>query len=63
MVKPESGGFPVATSMSMDGKRAYVANLLDHTITCLSTQEAACPAPDGTKVASNKIDLRQTTTR
>jgi DNA-binding beta-propeller fold protein YncE len=31
MVKPESGGFPVATSMSMDGKRAYVANLLDHT--------------------------------
>jgi hypothetical protein len=30
--------------MTMDGKRAYVANLLDH---------ASCPAPDGTKVGSN----------
>jgi DNA-binding beta-propeller fold protein YncE len=59
MTNPESGGFPVATSMSMDGKRAYVANLLDHTITCLSVEEAACPAPDGTKVVSDKIDLRQ----
>jgi DNA-binding beta-propeller fold protein YncE len=59
MVKPESGGFPVATSMTNDGKRAYVANLLDHTIACLSVEEPACPNPDGTKVKNNKIDLRQ----
>src|SRR5581483_1286298 len=47
MVKPFSGGFPVATSMTNDGKRAYVANLLDHTIRCLSIDAPACPTPDG----------------
>ncbi len=64
MIKPESGGFPVATSMTNDGKRAYVANLLDHTIACISIAEPACPdqagpGKDGAKVAQNKIDLRQ----
>ena len=60
MVKPESGGFPVATSMTNDGKRAYVANLLDHTITCLSVTEAACPSKGGGSVVpTSKIDLRQ----
>jgi DNA-binding beta-propeller fold protein YncE len=59
MVKPVSGGFPVATSMTNDGKRAYVANLLDHTVRCLSVEAAACPTPDGKVVDTYSIDLRQ----
>jgi DNA-binding beta-propeller fold protein YncE len=59
MVKPFSGGFPVATSMTNDGKRAYVANLLDHTIRCLSVEAPACPTPDGSIQEAYTIDLRQ----
>jgi DNA-binding beta-propeller fold protein YncE len=59
MVKPFSGGFPVATSMTNDGKRAYVANLLDHTIRCLSISAPACPTPDGSIAETYSIDLRQ----
>jgi DNA-binding beta-propeller fold protein YncE len=59
MVKPVSGGFPVATSMTNDGKRAYVANLLDHTIRCISVATPACPTPDGSIVENYTIDLRQ----
>jgi hypothetical protein len=54
-----SGGFPVATSMTNDGKRAYVANLLDHTIRCISVATPACPTPDGSIVENYTIDLRQ----
>jgi DNA-binding beta-propeller fold protein YncE len=59
MVKPFSGGFPVATSMTNDGKRAYVANLLDHTIRCLSVDGPACPTPDGQIKDDYTIDLRE----
>jgi DNA-binding beta-propeller fold protein YncE len=59
MVKPFSGGFPVATSMTNDGKRAYVANLLDHTIRCLSVDAPACPTPDGQIAEAYTIDLRE----
>jgi DNA-binding beta-propeller fold protein YncE len=59
MVKPVSGGFPVATSMTNDGKRAYVANLLDHTIKCLSVDAPACPTPSGSIVPDYSIDLRE----
>ncbi len=59
MVKPFSGGFPVATSMTNDGKRAYVANLLDHTIRCFSVDAPACPTPDGSIKDAYTIDLRQ----
>ena len=59
MVKPQSGGFPVATSMTNDGKRAYVANLLDHTIQCISVEGPACPTPDGSIKDTYSIDLRQ----
>lgn len=60
MVKPFSGGFPVAVSMTNDGKRAYVANLLDHTIRCLSIDGApACPTPDGSIAETYSIDLRE----
>jgi DNA-binding beta-propeller fold protein YncE len=60
MVKPFSGGFPVAVSMTNDGKRAYVANLLDHTIRCLSIDGApACPTPDGQIQEAYTIDLRE----
>jgi YVTN family beta-propeller protein len=58
MVKPESGGFPVASSMTNDGKRAYTSNLLDHTVTCHSVAEPACPTPDGRTVPIYQIDLR-----
>lgn len=57
--KPESGGFPVATSMTNDGKRAYSGNLLDHTLTCLSIAEPACPTPEGGVVSRYVIDLRK----
>jgi DNA-binding beta-propeller fold protein YncE len=60
MVKPVSGGFPVAVSMTNDGKRAYVANLLDHTIRCLSIDGApACPTPGGGIADTYSIDLRE----
>jgi hypothetical protein len=60
MVKPFSGGFPVAVSMTNDGKRAYVANLLDHTIRCLSIDGApACPTPGGSIADTYSIDLRE----
>jgi DNA-binding beta-propeller fold protein YncE len=59
MVKPFSGGFPVATSMTNDGKRAYVANLLDHSIRCLSIDAPACPTPDGSIAEAYTIDLRE----
>ena len=60
MVKPFSGGFPVAVSMTNDGKRAYVANLLDHTIRCLSIDGApACPTPGGSIADTDSIDLRE----
>ena len=59
LVKPFSGGFPVATSMTNDGKRAYVANLLDHTIRCLSVDGPACPTPDGQIKDTYSIDLRE----
>lgn len=57
--KPESGGFPVATSMTNDGKRAYSGNLLDHTLKCLSLAEPACPTPEGGVAESYVIDLRK----
>lgn len=62
MVKPVSGGFPVATSMTNDGKQSYVSNLLDHTVTCISNNaaEPSCPVEGGgSKVFSNQIDLRK----
>ena len=59
MVKPQSGGFPVASSMTNDGKRSYTSNLLDHTVTCHSNAEAACPTPDGKVVDIYQIDLRK----
>ncbi|MGH9283593.1 MAG: YncE family protein, partial [Acidimicrobiales bacterium] len=45
-------------SMTNDGKRAYTSNLLDHTVTCHSVQEPACPTPSGAVVPIYKIDLR-----
>lgn len=58
MIKPESGGFPVASSMTNDGKRSYTSNLLDHTVTCHSIAESACPTPEGKVVDIYQIDLR-----
>ena len=58
MVKPKTGHHPVAASFTNDGKRAYIANLFDHTITCISVQEPACPTPTGAIQPTYNIDLR-----
>ena len=61
MNKPESGGFPVASSMSNDGLAGYTSNLLDHTVSCVSiTSTPGCyPEGGGARVAESKIDLRK----
>lgn len=60
MVKPESGGFPVASSITNDGKAGYTSNLLDHTVACVSiTAEPGCYNEAGAKVKESKIDLRK----
>jgi hypothetical protein len=59
IVKPQTGLGQVAASVTNDGKRAYVATLWDHTLTCLSIAEPACPTPTGEIRASYPIDLRQ----
>ena len=59
MVKPETGHHPVAASTDNASKRAYVANLFSHTVTCASIEEPACPTPDGKIVPTYNIDLRQ----
>lgn len=33
---------PIATGMHSSGEKYYVANLLDQTVTCVSTGDAAC---------------------
>ncbi|MGH8990870.1 MAG: YncE family protein [Acidimicrobiia bacterium] len=58
MVKPPTGHHPVAASASNDNKRAYIANLFSHTITCISIQEPACATPGGDVVPTYNIDLR-----
>jgi YVTN family beta-propeller protein len=59
MVKPETGLHPVAASTDNAGKRAFVANLFSHTVTCVSIEEPACSTPDGKIVDKYDIDLRQ----
>ncbi|MGH9035360.1 MAG: copper oxidase [Acidimicrobiia bacterium] len=61
VAKPKAGpGLgQVAASITNDGKRAYVASLWSHTLTCLSIKEPACPTPDGQITQTYDIDLRQ----
>ena len=59
LVKPKTGLGQVAASVTNDGKRAYVATLWDHTLTCLSIADPACPTPNGDIRAEYPIDLRQ----
>jgi len=59
MVKPETGHHPVAAVTSNDSKRAYVANLFSHTITCVSIEEPACGTPTGEVRPMYNIDLRE----
>jgi len=50
--------------MTNDGKRAYVANLLDHTIRCLSIDGApACPTPGVASPTPTQSTCGSTTTR
>jgi DNA-binding beta-propeller fold protein YncE len=58
MVKPKTGLHPVAASFTNDSTRAYVANLLDHTIVCVSVEEPACRTPNGGVQRTYTIDLR-----
>jgi YVTN family beta-propeller protein len=59
MFKPAMGPGQVAASITNDGKRAYIATLWDHTLTCVSIKEPACPTPTGEIRATYPIDLRQ----
>jgi hypothetical protein len=45
-------GVPIATGLHPSGEKYYVANLLDQTVTCVSTDEPACV--DGTDLVSTK---------
>ena len=59
LVRPRTGLGQVASSITNDGKRAYFATLWDHTLTCVSIAEPACPTPEGGVRAEYPIDLRQ----
>lgn len=54
--KPGTGFLPIASSMSGDSTKYYVANFLEHSISCVSVGAPACN--DGaTKVPQKKISL------
>jgi len=59
MVAPKTGHHPVAAVASNDAKRAYIANLFSHDITCLSIEEPACATPGGEVAPTYNIDLRE----
>ena len=57
-VKTEpTGQLPLATSMTPDSKKAYTADFLGESVTCISLAENACVGDDGRKVHSKTIDL------
>lgn len=51
-----TGQLPIATSMTPDSKKAYTADFLGESLTCISLAEPACNQ-DGKKVHSSTIDL------
>jgi DNA-binding beta-propeller fold protein YncE len=53
----ETGDLPIASSMTPDSSKYYVADFLDATVTCNSLGAPACVAPDGSLVPSTTIDL------
>ncbi|WP_249124108.1 copper oxidase [Saccharopolyspora erythraea] len=52
----QTGQLPIATSMTPDNAKAYTADFLGQSITCISLAENACDK-DGEKVHSKPIDL------
>jgi DNA-binding beta-propeller fold protein YncE len=52
------GEFPIATSMTPDSSRAYLANFLGGSLTCVSLAEDSCATGDGL-AHSSTIDLWQ----
>jgi hypothetical protein len=55
--KPKLETMPIASSMTPGGDKAYVANLLSNSISCISMGPPACVADDGSKVAMKTIRL------
>jgi hypothetical protein len=52
----QTGEFPIATGMDAASTKAYMADFLGATISCISLEKPACVADDGTKVHYKKID-------
>jgi YVTN family beta-propeller protein len=52
----QTGQLPIATSMTPDSAKAYTADFLGQSVTCISLKENACDE-DGKKVHSKRIDL------
>jgi len=50
------GSVPIASGMSSDGKKSYVASLMSNWLMCISNDKPACVS-NGKKVMSKKIDL------
>jgi DNA-binding beta-propeller fold protein YncE len=55
--KPKLETMPIASSMTPSGDKAYVANLLSNSISCVSMGPPACMADNGQKVAIKTIRL------
>lgn len=55
--KPKLETMPIASSMTPSGDKAYVANLLSNSISCISMGPAACMSDDGSRVAMKTIRL------
>lgn len=55
--KAQTEDLPIATSMTPDGKKAYVANFLGQSVSCVSIAEDSCSSGDGRNIANKAIDL------
>ncbi len=54
--QPFVGSIPIASGMSPDGKKSYVASLMGNHLMCISNERPAC-VRNGKKVETTKIDL------
>lgn len=54
-----TGDLPIATGMMPDASKAYTADFLGQSVTCISTHADACNNPGGVKTHNKDIDLWQ----
>ncbi len=57
LTKGTTGQLPIATSMMPDNSKAYVANFLGQSVSCVSLDANACRSDAGTLVNNKTIDL------